>query len=127
MKQKFKIKFFVFLLFIFCLNTNLFSQENFAPLKLIADTNYPVKAISFSQNQNQYAYAISDTIIICNSHTDEVEKVILGHTGQIQQISMFDYNEISLSEVDLSSENSISENNEQTSSDTTFTEIQKQI
>ena len=127
MKQKFKIKFFVFILFIFCLNTNLFSQENFAPLKLIADTNYPVKAISFSQNQNQYAYAISDTIIICNSHTDEVEKVILGHTGQIQQISMFDYNEISLSEVDLSSENFISENNEQTSSDTTFTEIQKQI
>ena len=127
MKQKFKIKFFVFILFIFCLNTNLFSQENFAPLKLIADTNYPVKAISFSNLQNQYAYAISDTIIICNSHTDEVEKVILGHTGQIQQISMFDYNEISLSEVDLSSENSISENNEQTSSDTAFTEIQKQI
>ena len=84
---------------------------NFAPLKLIADTNYPVKAISFSNLQNQYAYAISDTIIICNSLTDEVEKVILGHTGQIQQITMFDYNEISLSEVDLSSENSISENN----------------
>ena len=99
MKQKFKIKFFVFLLFIFCLNTNLFSQENFAPLKLIADTNYPVKAISFSQNQNQYAYAISDTIIICNSHTDEVEKVILGHTGQIQQIKFFNYKENSFDSV----------------------------
>ncbi|MBQ1984109.1 MAG: hypothetical protein II232_05720, partial [Spirochaetaceae bacterium] len=58
---------------LFC-SSILFAQENlvqlenpenqqninFAPLKLIADTNYPVKAISFSQNQNYYAYTISD-------------------------------------------------------------------
>ena len=58
-------------------NTENSQNNNFPPLKLIADTNYPVKAISFSQNQNYYAYAISDTIIICNNFTDEVEKVIL--------------------------------------------------
>ena len=96
------------ILILFC-SSILFAQENlaqlenpenqqninFAPLKLIADTNYPVKAISFSQNQNYYAYAISDTIIICNNFTDEVEKVILGHQGQIQQINFFNYQEYS--------------------------------
>ena len=125
------------ILILFCTSI-LFAQENliqpenhenqnFPPLKLIADTNYPVKAISFSNLQNQYAYAISDTIIICNSLTDEVEKVILGHTGQIQQITMFDYNEISLSKVDLDNENSIPENIEQESVDENFIEIQKTI
>lgn len=76
-------------------NSENSQNKNFPPLKLIADTNYPVKAISFSQNQNYYAYAISDTIIICNNFTDEVEKVILGHQGQIQQINFFNYQEYS--------------------------------
>ena len=79
---------------------------NFPPLKLITDTNYPVKAISFSPNQNYYAYAISDTIIICNNFTDEVEKVLLGHQGQIQQIKFFDYEEIISYETDLLEEDS---------------------
>ena len=82
---------FIFSILILFSTSILFAQENseniqntnYPPLKLIADTNYPVKAISFSQNQNYYAYAISDTIIICNNFTDEVEKVILGHQGQI--------------------------------------------
>lgn len=96
------IKIFFSILILFSTSI-LFAQENsensqnknFPPLKLIADTNYPVKAISFSQNQNYYAYAISDTIIICNNFTDEVEKVILGHQGQIQQINFFNYQEYS--------------------------------
>ena len=96
------IKIFFLILILFSTSI-LFAQENsensqnknFPPLKLIADTNYPVKAISFSQNQNYYAYAISDTIIICNNFTDEVEKVILGHQGQIQQINFFNYQEYS--------------------------------
>ena len=106
------------ILILFC-SSILFAQEslvqlenpenqqniNFAPLKLIADTNYPVKAISFSQNQNYYAYTISDTIIICNNFTDEVEKVILGHQGQIQQIKFFDYEEILPYEPNLFEEN----------------------
>ena len=79
---------------------------NFPPLKLITDTNYPVKAISFSPNQNYYAYAISDTIIICNNFTDEVEKVLLGHQGQIQQIKFFDYEEIISYETDSLEEDS---------------------
>lgn len=94
------IKIFFSILILFSTSI-LFAQENsenlqntnFPPLKLIADTNYPVKAISFSNLQNHYAYAISDTIIICNSLTDEVEKVILGHQGQIQQIKFFNYKE----------------------------------
>ena len=96
------IKIFFSILILFSTSI-LFAQENsensqnknFPPLKLIADTDYPVKAISFSQNQNYYAYAISDTIIICNNFTDEVEKVILGHQGQIQQINFFNYQEYS--------------------------------
>ena len=87
-------------------NSEKSQNKNFPPLKLIADTNYPVKAISFSQNQNYYAYAISDTIIICNNFTDEVEKVILGHQGQIQQINFFNYQEISNDENDLQNETS---------------------
>ena len=91
---------FITIVFLILFSTSiLFAQENssefentennkFPPLKLIADTNYPVKAISFSPNQNYYAYAISDTIVICNNFTDEVEKVILGHQGQIQQINL---------------------------------------
>ena len=81
-------------------NTENLQNNNFPPLKLIADTNYPVKAISFSPNQNYYAYAISDTIVICNNFTDEVEKVILGHQEQIQQINFFDYEEIVSYETD---------------------------
>ena len=100
------IKIFFSILILFSTSI-LFAQENsenlqntnFPPLKLIADTNYPVKAISFSNLQNQYAYAISDTIIICNSLTDEVEKVILGHQGQIQQIKFFNYKENSFDSV----------------------------
>ena len=96
------IKIFFSILILFSTSI-LFAQENsensqntnYPPLKLIADTNYPVKAISFSQNQNYYAYAISDTIIICNNFTDEVEKVLLGHQGQIQQINFFNYQEYS--------------------------------
>lgn len=100
------IKIFFLILILFSTSI-LFAQENseniqntnYPPLKLIADTNYPVKAISFSQNQNYYAYAISDTIIICNNFTDEVEKVILGHQGQIQQINFFNYQEYSFDSV----------------------------
>ena len=100
------IKIFFLILILFSTSI-LFAQENsenlqntnFPPLKLIADTNYPVKAISFSNLQNQYAYAMSDTIIICNSLTDEVEKVILGHQGQIQQIKFFNYKENSFDSV----------------------------
>ena len=113
------IKIFFSILILFSTSI-LFAQENsteltnsensqninFPPLKLIADTNYPVKAISFSPNQNYYAYAISDTIIICNNFTDEVEKVILGHQGQIQQINFFTYEEIVSYENDLLEEDS---------------------
>ena len=97
----------IFSILILFSTSILFAQENsenlqnkkFPPLKLIADTNYPVKAISFSQNQNYYAYAISDTIIICNNFSDEVEKVILGHQGQIQQINFFNYKEFSFDSI----------------------------
>ena len=37
--------------------------------------------------------------------TDEIEKVILGHTGQIQQIKFFDYEEILPYEPNLFEEN----------------------
>ena len=104
----------IFSILILFSTSILFAQENseniqntnYPPLKLIADTNYPVKAISFSQNQNYYAYAISDTIIICNNFTDEVEKVLLGHQGQIQQIKFFDYEEIISYETDSLEEDS---------------------
>ena len=104
----------IFSILILFSTSILFAQENseniqntnYPPLKLIADTSYPVKAISFSQNQNYYAYAISDTIIICNNFTDEVEKVLLGHQGQIQQIKFFDYEEIISYETDSLEEDS---------------------
>ena len=103
--QKFLI---IFLLTNIFLST-MFSQEeniseefsfeqNFAPLKLIAETNYPVNAICFSNEQQLFGYAISDTIILCDNFTDETKKVILGHTGKVKQISFFSYDEIYIEE-----------------------------
>lgn len=102
-------KFLIIFLLTNIFSSTMFSQEeniseefsfeqNFAPLKLIAETNYPVNAICFSNEQQLFGYAISDTIILCDNFTDETKKVILGHTGKVKQISFFSYDEIYIEE-----------------------------